>query len=58
MFLYQEEQTITFMCHFQLRMYPFDRQRCSVVFNVPYLTVEFGILTKVFINAEHVRLNC
>ncbi|XP_042884699.1 uncharacterized protein LOC122261219 [Penaeus japonicus] len=46
MLLYQQEQTITFMCHFQLRMYPFDRQRCSIVFNIPYLTVEFGVLTK------------
>ncbi|ROT63201.1 hypothetical protein C7M84_018955 [Penaeus vannamei] len=46
MLLYQQEQTITFMCNFQLRMYPFDRQWCSIVFNVPYLTIEFGILTK------------
>lgn len=51
MLLYQQEQTITFMCNFQLRMYPFDRQWCSIVFNVPYLTIEFGILTKVLLFA-------
>ncbi|XP_047474148.1 pH-sensitive chloride channel 2-like [Penaeus chinensis] len=44
--VYEEEHTLTFRCHFDLQMYPFDRQRCSIIFKIQDLTEELCILVK------------
>lgn len=35
------------MCYFNLEMYPFDQQICSLNFKIPDLTDEFGVFYKV-----------
>ncbi|KAK7073749.1 hypothetical protein SK128_028594, partial [Halocaridina rubra] len=43
MMVFEEEETLTFMCQFTLRMYPFDRQMCFVEFIMHDLASDFGI---------------
>lgn len=47
MLIFEQEQTITFRCHFDLQMYPFDRQVCTIVFRIQDLTEELCVLLKV-----------
>ncbi|XP_050704351.1 uncharacterized protein LOC126989800 [Eriocheir sinensis] len=44
--VYVDEATLTFKCYFELMMYPFDRQRCSIRFKIQDLTEEFGVLVQ------------
>ncbi|XP_071549993.1 uncharacterized protein [Panulirus ornatus] len=44
--LYQQQDTLEFRCHFELRMYPFDTQTCSLTFSVQDLTHTQGVLLK------------
>ncbi|KAK3872724.1 hypothetical protein Pcinc_022209 [Petrolisthes cinctipes] len=41
------EMVLTFKCHFQLHMYPFDRQKCRIVISLQDVTKEVGVLAKV-----------
>lgn len=43
----ETEETLTFMCYFNLEMYPFDQQICSLTFKMQDLTDEFGVFYKV-----------
>ncbi|KAK4308262.1 hypothetical protein Pmani_020016 [Petrolisthes manimaculis] len=40
------EMILTFKCHFQLHMYPFDRQMCRIVISLQDVTKEVGVLAK------------
>nr|XP_045619273.1 uncharacterized protein LOC123771045 [Procambarus clarkii] len=42
----QKEDTLTFKCYFDLQLYPFDRQSCSIVYNIQDITTEFGVLVQ------------
>nr|XP_027227686.1 ligand-gated ion channel 50-like [Penaeus vannamei] len=42
----ETEETLTFMCYFNLEMYPFDQQICSLTFKMQDLTDEFGVFYK------------
>lgn len=43
----EERQTISFRCHFELQMYPFDTQNCSIFIFINDLHVNFTKLLKV-----------
>lgn len=43
----ETEQTLKFTCQFELQMYPVDRQDCFLLFTIPDLNNEFGVLQKV-----------
>nr|XP_027216911.1 glutamate-gated chloride channel-like [Penaeus vannamei] len=42
----ETEQTLKFTCQFELQMYPVDRQDCFLLFTIPDLNNEFGVLQK------------
>lgn len=44
--VFQDEATLTFKCYFELKMYPFDRQKCFVVFKLKDMTEELGVLVQ------------
>uniref|UniRef100_A0A0N7Z9T0 C-type lectin domain-containing protein n=1 Tax=Scylla olivacea TaxID=85551 RepID=A0A0N7Z9T0_SCYOL len=44
--VFQEEATLVFKCYFELMMYPFDRQKCFIVFKMKDVTEELGMLVK------------
>lgn len=43
----EAESTLEFTCQFQLQMYPVDRQKCFLLFTLPGLSKDFGLLMKV-----------
>ncbi|KAG7155949.1 Glutamate-gated chloride channel-like 8 [Homarus americanus] len=45
--MHQQQDTLEFKCHCDLRLYPFDTQRCYLVFRVQDLTHTRGALLKV-----------
>ena len=44
--VFQDEATLTFKCYFELMMYPFDRQKCFIVFKMKDITEELATLVK------------
>nr|XP_027216912.1 glutamate-gated chloride channel-like [Penaeus vannamei] len=42
----ETESTLEFTCQFQLQMYPVDRQNCFLLFTLPGLSKDFGLLIK------------
>ncbi|KAK3886783.1 hypothetical protein Pcinc_008796 [Petrolisthes cinctipes] len=43
----QEKQIISFRCHLDLQLYPFDTQRCSIIIGVKDLYMKYGMMIKV-----------
>ena len=50
--VFQDEATLTFKCYFELRMYPFDRQTCFLVFKMKDMTEELGVLVQVSVSVQ------
>ncbi|XP_050706082.1 uncharacterized protein LOC126991371 [Eriocheir sinensis] len=46
MLVFLDETTLTFKCHFELQMYPFDRQHCFMVFRIKDMKEELGVLVQ------------
>ncbi|KAK4315544.1 hypothetical protein Pmani_013235 [Petrolisthes manimaculis] len=42
----QEKQIISFKCHLDLQLYPFDTQRCSIIIGINDLHMKYGIMIK------------
>ncbi|XP_042228822.1 gamma-aminobutyric acid receptor subunit pi-like [Homarus americanus] len=45
--MYKQQDTLEFRCHLDLHLYPFDTQKCYLVFSVRDLTYGQGVLLKV-----------
>lgn len=43
----QEKQIISFRCHLDLQLYPFDTQRCSIIIGIKDLHMKYGVMIKV-----------
>ncbi|KAG7171205.1 putative glutamate-gated chloride channel-like 19, partial [Homarus americanus] len=44
--MYKQQDTLEFRCHLDLHLYPFDTQKCYLVFSVRDLTYGQGVLLK------------
>ncbi|XP_069989629.1 glutamate-gated chloride channel subunit beta-like [Penaeus vannamei] len=51
--IYEREETLTIMCYYDLRMYPFDDQECSFTLSVQDMSDKFGRFVEIQLHFEN-----